>query len=511
MLLVPRAPRDDNELWWLIVALFGVRIPRIKVCPDHCSPFEAVAHAYFAREPNFAVWYGSRGSGKSYALAILGLIKTFVTETDVTILGGSMTQSLNVRQHMRDIMERPNAPRYVMSKNTATLIQTWAGAKIKPLPASQTTVRGPHPPLQLLDEVDEMDYDIYQAALGQAMEQESKVHVGENVAEYIVASSTWQNPEGTFSKVVDDAREKGKPIFTWCWRELLQTATPDLDGTWMTQRFIDNKRNTVSAQMWATEYELGEPSASSRALDLDKVTEFFVPYGQPLQAESYQKTDDELWVWEKPQSNGLYAVGADWAKQKDKTVITVERYDTNPIRVVKARIVNRRPWDVMINWFNEDIKAYQAVGQHDKTGLGGVIHDFIDDEDSTGGFVFVGRARTGLLLDYITEFEHGRYRMPQELASYYRAHRSVTVADVYAPSKWDSHLPDEFASCALVNRAVKQMPMPVGEMVRADVKRSERPRKVDMQFHVKPEVTGIDDTEMVVRALDEPSEFSLLV
>ena len=147
---------------------------------------------------------GGRGSGKSLALAALGLVKAFTSDVDVTILGGSMTQSLNVREHMRKLMAHPNFPKYAVTKDTATLIEMTTGKRVRPLPASETTVRGPHPPLQLLDEIDEMDYKIYNSSLGQAMEQENAL--GQTVREYIVASSTWQNPEGTFTKVIEDAR-----------------------------------------------------------------------------------------------------------------------------------------------------------------------------------------------------------------------------------------------------------------------------------------------------------------
>ena len=68
-------------------------------------------------------------------------------------------------------MAHANAPLYAVEKDQATLIQMHTGKAIKPLPASQTTVRGPHPPLTLLDEVDEMERAIYDAAIGQAMEQ----------------------------------------------------------------------------------------------------------------------------------------------------------------------------------------------------------------------------------------------------------------------------------------------------------------------------------------------------
>lgn len=514
ILRIPRRPRTPDELWWLIVALFGVRLPRVQVCPDHVSPFQAVCDAYFAKEPNYAVWYASRGSGKSLALAVLGLVKAFVDEVDVTLIGGSMVQSLNVRNHMTNMLSTPNAPRYALAKDLVTLIQTTSGAKIEPLPASQKTVRGKHPVLELLDEVDEMDMDIFDASLGQAMEQPSKnPAIGDHkLAEYVVASSTWQNPEGTFSKVIERARDNGHPIYSWCWRELLLKEgqkDPNEDGTWMSERFIAAKRKTVSAQMWKTEYELGEPSATSRAFDLDKVAEYFIDY--PTPAEIVERGPDDItYTWERPEANGLYAVGADWAKEQDKTVITVVRYDIQPHMVVKAHVVNRRPWPVMIGYYNRDIDKYLAVGQHDKTGLGSVINDLIDNPDRSSGFVFVGRPRTLMLQDYVTEFENGRYRFPKQLDSYYRAHRGTTVADVYAPSKWDAHLPDEVASCALVNRAVKKMPSPVTADVQ--IPKLDVPPKIHRQFHVKPSGNGEWREEGVVTVVDEEqSGYSLLV
>ncbi len=71
-----------------------------------------------------------------------------------------MTQSQNVAMHMRTLLEHRNAPLYALKGGsiekgvTATQISLDTGKWIKPIPASQTTVRGPHPPLQLLDEVD---------------------------------------------------------------------------------------------------------------------------------------------------------------------------------------------------------------------------------------------------------------------------------------------------------------------------------------------------------------------
>lgn len=504
-IILPRPPQNDDELWEVIRVFFGVELPRVSVCDEHVSPFHAVAHAFFGREPNYAVWYASRGSGKSLALAVLGLVKSFVMDIDVTILGGSMTQSKNVAEHMAKLMAYENAPSFAMQKRTATELRLHTQKTIRPLPASQTTVRGPHPPLQLLDEVDEMEMDIYDASMGQAMEQDN--HWELTVPEYIVASSTWQNPEGTFTEVIDRARRNGMPVFTWCWRELIKN---DANPTgWMTQRFIDNKRKTVSAQMWKTEYELNEPSGASRAFDLEALDAAIVPYPKAL-THVDKGEEEQIWVWEKPEGAGMYVVGADWAKEQDLTVIAVVRVDLKPYRLVKLTVINKRPYPVMIGMFNRDKERYHALGAvHDKTGLGNVVDDYVEFSDTVEGFNMVGRPRTQMLLDYIAAVEHGDYELPakevldpdtleplldpetgqpvidDQLAFLRRSHRGTTVADVYAPGKWDSHLPDRVSAMALAHRAVTRLALPSSE--ESMVKKTEdQVRKVDKDFHAEP-------------------------
>lgn len=312
---------------------------------------------------------------------------------------------------------------------------------------------------------------------------------------------------------MEDAREKGIPIFSWCYKELIKT--PSNPHGWMSQRFIDNKRKAVSAQMFYTEYDLNEPNAGSRAFDLDKVEQYFLSYGEPLSQIHKGNGDHDVYVWEKP-GDGLYAVGADWAKEKDKTVIAVVRYDVMPHRLVKLTRVNRRPWDFMIDLFNKDVKAYQAVGEHDGTGIGNVVNDYVENQSSTSKFVMIGRARTELLLNYITAFEHGHYELPKIPANMdfpgvvadplYRAHRSVTVADVYAPGKWNTHLPDDVAAMALAHRAVARGGTPVEAQ---GVSRSQTPRDVDKPFHVKPDggATYVQDGVTVVDERYDVSEF----
>jgi hypothetical protein len=444
-LLLSRPPVTKDELWYITLALTGVAIPRVAVCEGHQSPFDAFADAYFGNEQNWALWYGSRGTGKSYLLALLGLVKSALLEVDITLLGGSMAQSNNVHEHITKLLAvSPSISHMLRQDPTKTEITFSPGNWIRPLPASQKTVRGPHPNTTLLDEIDEMEKAIYDAAMGQALEQPNKR--GEVLQEMVVASSTWQNPTGTFQEVFDEAVDQGKQIFTWCWREVCKP------HGWMNPEFIERKRASVPAEMFRVEYELGRPSGEALAIDQTKIAAFFVPM-TPIHERHVG--NDDLWVYEEPLTSGIYAAGADWAKMRDKTVIHVTRLDVTPRRTVYLRRMNRMAWPDMIGIFNEVVNRYNAVSAHDATGLGNVVHDLVDER--TLKVEFVQTKRTKLLTEYITDFERGVYRMPKG-TPLHRAHEAVTVDDVFGSATvMKSHLPDDIAASAVMHRAAQRM------------------------------------------------------
>ena len=441
---LPRPPATPDELWWVVKTLWGVSLPRTQVCPDHVSPFHAFCDGYFGNESNICLWYGSRGTGKSLMLALLALTKAAILEINATLLGGSMAQSQNVQEHIENLLLYPAAPRWAVAQQIQTEITFTGGNWIRPLPASQKTVRGPHPQMTCLDEIDEMDLKVYNAAMGQAMAKPNAR--GIVVPEMVVASSTWQHPIGTFQHVRDEFLRKGLPVHSWCWRETLRTdANPD---GWMDPGFIERKRKSVPAEMFRVEYDLGEPAGGSRAFDLEKLNRAFI-HMDPVD-EKHSGSDDE-WVFEEPVSTAWYAVGADWAKEEDKTVIVVFRVDETVSRCAYLRIVNRKPWPDMAEMFNQVLKRYaNVVAAHDGTGIGNVVNDLLDDRAVK--FLMVGRKRAEMLNRYISAVEQGRYVLPANTPAF-NAHKAATVEDVYAPGKWNGHLPDEVAAFALGHHA----------------------------------------------------------
>lgn len=701
--IIRRPPVTPEELWELVVTMWGVRIPRMRVCPGHSAPFDAFCEGYFGNAANWALWYGSRGTGKSLMLAILGITRTVVLDTNTILLGGSMAQSQNVHEHIERLMRSENAPVASVARQIKTELLFQRGNWVRPIPASQTTARGPHPHTTLLDEIDEMEKAIYDAAQGQALRQPNML--GLVVPEMTVASSTWQHPLGclivgtmvttsegdrpietikrgdavltrdgyrfvtgshnmamqpyyrvkfasgrhimctpwhpvwiesrgfvradqllpglvaavavpeagsapqvlvstdadplgdvavdagasglavgsadlsgpsvvlgeahrfevlgvdagldpaqvvddvsigdgadtqlvhppvgevgalsdagsplvlqavatvvdgqrpddavvgvqvdghtfepdevvevishadtlvptwdltvegtheyvangvlvhnTFQEVRDHALLEGLPIHTWCWREVVKS--PENPDGWMDPAFIENKRRSVGREMFRVEYELGEPRGGSRALDPDLVEKFFVDM-VPVR-ESHRANDDE-WVYAEPEVNGTYVAGADWAKETDKTSITVFRTDLDPAPLVYQRTLNRRSWPEMVKLFNATVTRYHAMSGHDATGVGNVVNDMVDSRVLK--VLMVDQKRRDLLNEYVSDFESGRYRLPRG-TPIHNMHKATTMAMVWAGAAGAGvHLPDEFASAAIANRARRRMPPPVG-------------------------------------------------
>ena len=446
-IVLGRAPRTDEELYQVVKALWGITIPRHKVCTDHDAPFDAFATAYFNREPQILI-HGSRGlSGKSRLLSILGLTKAAITGSDVNIVGGSLNQSINIHNTIRDAWEHSNAPKYLVKEESATKIKLTNKANIMPLTASQKTVRGPHPPTLLLDEIDEMDQAIFDAAKGQPMPQ--KNWQGDIVRPMTAMSSTWQYPDKTFAHEYQRFQEEELPIYTWCYKD---TSNP-IDG-WLEQETIDQKRREIPAEMWRVEYDLGEPSIGSRAIDSDSVERMFDLPEEAIQ-QSVSK-ERQVYRFENPRGDAEYVIGADWAKEKDWTVITVADVTRFPCRVVHWSRMRRLPYPVMIGEFNRLMKEYNAEGIHDATGLGGVVADYIDRR--ARGFLMTGAQRDNMLSEYVSSIENGRWKAPR-VPVFYKAHLYASVDMLYARGK-EFHLPDEICSMALCYRLVSKRAIP---------------------------------------------------
>jgi len=424
----PFVAKDEDELWHALVVGFGLRYPRTKVCEHHVAPFKALADAYFARYPIVVVWASRGFGGKSTLLAGLSLME-LLAGADVVLLGGSGQQSRRVhevtKQAWRWKFGEFEAPTYIIKKSTVYETQTIAGNWMRALMASPTSVRGPHPQRLRLDEVDEMSLDIYDAALGQPL-------AAKGIPSQTLVSSTMQYADGTMAEVMRRAQEKGHPVYSWCWRE-----THVSNGGWVTDAMIEDARQRVSKAMWELEFELGEPTTEGIAFDPESLESCF--YGSMI-----EEKPGRVYTFEDPMPGELYVTAADWAQEKDYTVIITFKVDetNHTAKLVAYERSLREPWPAMVERFNRRVANFPGKAIHDATGLGGVIDDYLTIKSYP--FVFSGNTKPRLLSSYQLAIEHGRLMMPR-LSMLYKDHRNCTVEDLFGRG----HVPDSVSACAL--------------------------------------------------------------
>ena len=398
-----------------------------------------------------SVWKASRGlGGKSYLLALLGLTEAATLKANVNILGGSGEQSENVHNYCQAFWGYESAPSGLLVSDPARRHTQLAwGNAIKALTASQRSVRGPHPQRLRLDEIDEMDLAIFDAAMGQTMEGDT------GIATQTVASSTHQYADGTMTEVIKRAREKGWPVYEWCYKETMQG--------WLSEAEVERKRAEVTAAMWSVEYDLQEPSPEDRAIQPAAAEAMFDAALGSYKGSSgeYIEVEPPAFVCKKcgldaKQGEGLkcpgcghdviipaqYATGADWGKKKDWTIIITNRTDVRPVRLVAFERCGRLPWPIMVEKFDSQVKRYGSRAAHDGTGLGTVVDDLLSVAATS--FTMVGRARADLLSNYIKAIENGEYKSPM-ITFMHNEHKYASVDDIYG----SGHLPDSIAAGAL--------------------------------------------------------------
>lgn len=433
-----RLPADDLELYWYVKGVWGIRFPRHSCCPEHTPPFKAFADAYFAREPIY-VWKASRGyGGKSFMLATLSATESATLGAGVSLLGGSGAQSGNVHDHTRGLMDWPNSPKNTILKDNTYLTTFSNGGWMKALTASQTSVRGPHPERLRLDEIDEMDLAILQAAQGQPMRKRGQN--GETLIETnTVMSSTHQYPDKTMHEILLLAKENNWPVYEWCWK---CTSNP-IDG-WLQTDEVERKRREISKRMWETEYDLQEPSFEGRAIDTDAVDAAFKRSLGEFEGEDGCVIRVEQ-PPEDPHPHGPYVTGVDWAKEKDWTVVCTWRTDEDPWRLVAFKRYNRKPWPVQVTRAEAQWFAYGGKFIHDATGIGNVVSDLLTGNPRhVTDQVLSGRERLAIFNEYISAVENGEVEMPF-IEFMYNEHKYVTDDDL----EGKGHPPDSFVAAAL--------------------------------------------------------------
>jgi hypothetical protein len=218
----------DEALQW-VTDYTGVKIARAHVCADHTPP--ATFFWEMLQRPPLALVLGPRGGGKSFLSAIDTHIQSrFQAKHGPRILGGSRAQSEQVYRALREAVYEGSGPKGSDADSIARLLKGEAvyhnGSDVAILAASSRSVRGPHVPSLRLDEVDEIDPELREAAMGMCMNR-----YGSNAS--VVMTSTWHRLNGPMSQLMDRAAANEFPLYTFCAFEILEQCPDERSGRWV--------------------------------------------------------------------------------------------------------------------------------------------------------------------------------------------------------------------------------------------------------------------------------------
>ena len=273
---------DDDELLAFVESFmldsggYPLRIPRAQVCPEHSPPASYLCDAYFERAPEAVCW-ANRGGGKTLLGALSTWLDTvFKIGCATKILGGSQEQSKRMYEHLTGEgdgwgMVTEDFRHLLRGEMLAgrTVLNNLSNIQI--LTASSKSVRGAHPQKLKLDEIDEMDPSIYEAALSIPMSKR-----GIRASTHIY--STMHKTYGLMQQVVEEAPMRGYRLYKWCILDVLERCTgrecgevcalwedcqgraQEADGYYSIESAI-TKRRQVSEQTWQSEYLCRIPSS----------------------------------------------------------------------------------------------------------------------------------------------------------------------------------------------------------------------------------------------------------
>lgn len=212
---------SPKALRLLVAALTRPVIGTKHICnqPDHCSQLTFVWDVIAGYVNNYILWANRSGSKTYFAALITWLMSSHYEMLETNILGGSENQSSKAYDAIRDFWQLSNLDSELLQGAMLSTQSKWKnGSKVSILTASSKSVRGPHPQCLVLDEVDEMDFDIYEAAISQP---QTKHGIPAQIGIY----STNHNESGTMDKVLQSIREGGYSLYKYCIWECIMPCT----------------------------------------------------------------------------------------------------------------------------------------------------------------------------------------------------------------------------------------------------------------------------------------------
>ena len=207
-----------GELKLVLKNLLDIEIPDSRMCNNktHSTPFKLFSDMFFGKV-NDAIGLANRSGGKSCDAGLLTFLKSIWPGSSTRILGGSVDQSDKSYQAFAGCWEKSElGPKLLKTDVQIKKTKLKNKAEVEILTASLKSVRGPHQPNLILDEIEEMEEKIMNAALSQPQSEGG-------MKSSTLRLSTRHKAGGLMSQVIETHEEKHLALYIWCIWEVIES------------------------------------------------------------------------------------------------------------------------------------------------------------------------------------------------------------------------------------------------------------------------------------------------
>ncbi|MCK9596551.1 hypothetical protein M0R19_05165 [Candidatus Pacearchaeota archaeon] len=206
-------PKTDDELYDYIWLVLGIKIPREvhPSLPEHQAPFTAICDLFFERVSS-GLMFANRSGGKTFDSSILDHLNfEFKPGCETTHAGATRDQATRGHFYFTSIYNDNEVLAEGLSSDpTKNEIHHKNKSWYHVITGSKKGLRSGHPNKNIIDEIDEMDWNVLQTGVAMAMSSADGRILGQNIF-----TSTRQHADGPMNRLLNEADEKNIAVYQW--------------------------------------------------------------------------------------------------------------------------------------------------------------------------------------------------------------------------------------------------------------------------------------------------------
>lgn len=217
-----RSLQTLDELQFYIEEYLGFKVPSQAVCPGHDPPLQLISDLFFEKV-SLALGFANRTGGKTTNVAILNhLDMEFKPGVDICVAAATRDQAEKSYTYLQKMYRDP-----LLKASLKESIQSYTelrnGSVLEIITGTVKGVNSPHPNKARLDEIELMDWEVFNEALSMSVQKG-------NWRAQDVFTSTRKYAGGIMTRLLTESEERGIKVYKWCIWDVLEQCPRQCKG-----------------------------------------------------------------------------------------------------------------------------------------------------------------------------------------------------------------------------------------------------------------------------------------